>query len=155
MQAGNSLYAQQDYHTKWSLLSGYEVNYMGNNAIVHAQYTTSTKHILEAGINYNFSDGFAENPVIGLGFAYGYKVLQNKRWNAVVGVDYRRQKPLAIVNVQTLLYTTSLSYQVYEKWSVYSRVGYGMAAERARSAGAFSQSNNITGSLSLGCVFQL
>lgn len=147
--------AQDKVPAKWSLLTAYEVNYTGNNAVLHAVYKPHKKQTIEVGLNYNFSDGFAANPVVGLGISYSYSVLQTANWEATIGVDYRRQKPIAIVNIQTITYTTQIAYTINKRWSAFSRIGYGLAAERARSAGPFTQSNNITGSLSLGCVFHL
>lgn len=151
----SSVFSQNKKPQKWSVLSGYEVTYTGNNAVLHAVYAPNAKHTLEAGFNYNFSDGFSANPVVGLGLSYGYTIINESKWKAAVGIDYRRQKPLAIVNIQSLMYTTRAQYNITDRWSVYSRLGYGLAAERARSAGSFSKSNNISGSFSLGCVFQL
>lgn len=150
-----SSFAQYASPKKWSILTGYEVNYTGNNAVVHGVYLPAARHTIEVGLSYNFSDGFATRHVIGLGVSYGYTIAEQGKWIAAIGVDYRRQKPLAIVNIQTITYTTRAQYQLNEKWSAYSRLGYGVAAERARSAGSFTQSNNITGSLSIGCVYQL
>ena len=147
--------AQEKMRSKWSLLTAYEVNYTGNNAVLHAVYKPHKKQTIEVGLNYNFSDGFAANPVVGMGISYGYSVLQTANWEATIGADYRRQKPLAIVNIQTITYTTKVAYTINQRWSAFTRIGYGLAAERARSAGPFTQSNNITGSLSLGCVFHL
>jgi len=151
---GNSQ-AQQSTANKWSLLAAFEVNYTGNNSVLHALYSPVDRHSIEAGLNYNFSDGFSANPVLGFGVSYGYSIVKGKNWQAAIGMDYRRQKPLSIVNIQVLTYTTKASYQITDRLSAYSRLGYGLAVERARSAGAFSQSNNITGSFSLGCVFGL
>ncbi len=151
----NALIAQENAEKRWGILSGHEVNYTGNNAVLHALYEVNRRHTIEAGLNYNFSDGFAANPVIGLGVSYGYTIAARDKWNAAVGIDYRRQKPLSIVNIQTITYATKAKYNITDKWSAYSRVGYGVALERARSSGNFTQSNNISGSFSLGCVFHL
>jgi len=62
---------------------------------------------------------------------------------------------LAIVNIQILTYTQGLVYNLNPKLAVTSRLGYGVAVERAASAGNFSQNNNVTGSFALGCVIYL
>jgi len=147
--------AQNEEVSKWSLLTAYEVCYSGNNALLHAVYKPGKKQTIEAGVNYNFSDGFVANPVVGIGISYGYSLLKNAHWEATIGVDYRRQKPLAIVNIQTIAYTNKVAYTIDHNWSVFTRLGYGVAVERARSAGPFTQGNNSTGSFSLGCVFQI
>jgi hypothetical protein len=144
----------QNNQQKWALLAAYEANYTGQNSILHALYSKQ-KHQLEAGINYNFSDGFAANPVIGLGFGYGYTILQDSHWTLRSGVGYRRQKPLTIVNIQILTYTQTMEYRLSKRLSAASKLSYGVAAERAASAGSFVQQNNITGSFTLGCVIHL
>ncbi len=146
---------QKKMPSKWSLLTAYEVNYTGNNAVLHTVYKPHIKHTVEFGVNYNFSDGFAKNPLIGIGVSYGFSALQTASWDATLGMDYRRQKPLDIVNIQIITYTTKVAYIIGPKWSILTRLGYGLVLERARSAGPFTQSNNITGSSSLGCVFHL
>ena len=139
--------------SKWSVLGAYETNYMGNNMIVHLNYTQD-KHQIQVGPNYNLSDGFSNNPVVGIGISYFYKVLSSDKWEASIGVDYRRQKPIKIVNIQTILFANSVSYKVLPKLFLNTRLGYGVAAERAASQGSFTQSNNISGALSIGCVYQ-
>ena len=142
----------QSESSEWKLQAGYEVNYTGHNAVLHAEYALS-KHRIGGGINYNFSDGFASNPVVGVGLSYGYVVLQNKKWQASLGIDYRRQKPLEIVNIQTLVLANSIEYKFTEHIGALSRIGYGVALERAASAGSFAQLNNISGLFLLGCVY--
>ena len=137
----------------WSIMSGYEVNYTGNNGLLHGVYSFN-KHNVDAGLNYNFSDGFTANPIIGIGIGYKYSVINNYKWTAAIGADYRRQKPLEIVNIQLLNYTTSVTYQWGKHFHINSKLGYGIAAERAASAGSFAQSNNISGSFFLGCVYR-
>ncbi|HBN02687.1 MAG TPA: hypothetical protein DD396_01440 [Bacteroidetes bacterium] len=144
----------QDIPQQWAILTSYEANYTGTNAIIHGLYIKN-HHQLEAGLNYNFSDGFSNNPVIGIGLAYGFEILTNDKWSITSGINYRRQKPLAIVNIQILTYTQGLAYKLNPKLAITSRLGYGVAVERAASAGNFSQNNNITGSFTLGCVFFL
>ena len=144
----------QDKINSWSVLTAYEANYTGTNGIVHVQYTRSI-HQFEAGLNYNISDGFSDNQVLGIGLAYGFKIVNSEKWNVTSGINYRRQKPLAIVNIQILTYSQELAYKLNPKIALTSRLGYGVAAERAASAGNFSQNNNLTGSFTLGCVFQL
>lgn len=148
-------YCQDKKDSKWSLLSGYEATYTGNNVILHAACLFANSHELEAGLNYNFSDGFAANPVLGLGISYGYGILNTRNWKATVGADYRRQKPLDIVNIQTIMYTTKVQYNWQPRWGIYTRLGYGAAVERARSSGSFTQQNSISGSFSAGCVYRL
>jgi hypothetical protein len=142
----------QSESSEWKLQAGYEVNYTGHNAVLHAEYTLS-KHRIGGGINYNFSDGFASNPVLGVGLSYGYVVLQSEKWQASLGIDYRRQKPLEIVNIQTLVLANSIEYKFTEHIGALSRIGYGVALERAASAGSFAQLNNISGLFLLGCVY--
>ncbi|MFT4598048.1 MAG: hypothetical protein ACJAR8_001568 [Bacteroidia bacterium] len=142
----------QSESSSWKLQAGYEVNYTGQNAVLHAEYALS-KHRIGGGINYNFSDGFASNPVVGVGLSYGYVVLQNKKWQASLGIDYRRQKPLEIVNIQSLVLANSIEYKFTEHIGALSRIGYGVALERAASAGSFVQLNNISGLFLLGCVY--
>jgi hypothetical protein len=142
----------QSESSSWKLQVGYEVNYTGHNAVLHAEYALS-KHRIGGGINYNFSDGFASNPVVGVGLSYGYVVLQNEKWQASLGVDYRRQKPLEIVNIQTLVLANSIEYKFTEHIGALSRIGYGAALERAASAGSFAQLNNISGLFLIGCVY--
>jgi hypothetical protein len=144
----------QEKPKKWAVLTAYEANYTGTNGIIHAQYTKNNNQ-LEAGLNYNFSDGFSTSPVLGIGLAYGFEILRNDKFSITSGINYRRQKPLAIVNIQILTYTQGLVYKLSPKIAVTSRLGYGVAAERAASAGNFSQNNNLTGSFTLGCVFHL
>jgi hypothetical protein len=142
----------QSESSSWKLQAGYEVNYTGNNAVLHAEYALS-KHRIGGGINYNFSDGFASNPVVGVGLSYGYVVLQSEKWQASLGIDYRRQKPLKIVNIQTLVLANSIEYKFTEHIGALSRIGYGVALERAASAGSFAQLNNISGLFLIGCVY--
>lgn len=144
----------QDKHINRQLITGYEVNYFGKNGFVHGRFLKNN-HILETGINYNFSDGFSDDPVIGIGIYYGYQIITSKKWQTALGAEYRRQKPLKIVNIQTWCYTTSVQYNYNSHWSLLSRVGYGVATERSASAGSFDQFNNLTGSVSLSCVYQL
>jgi long-subunit fatty acid transport protein len=144
----------QESTKKWAMMGAYEVNYTGRNAILHAQYHINN-HELEAGVNYNFSDGFSNNPVVGVGLSYSYVVLHNEHWSLAAGLHYRRQKPLAIVNIQTITYTNGLTYHWKPKIAFTARLGYGVVAERAASAGNFSQNNNLTGSFTLGCVYRL
>ena len=141
--------------SKWSTLAAYEVNYMGVNGIMHGVYSPNNKHDIEAGLSYNFSDGFSFNPVFGVGVSYNYNFINAEKWKSSVGADYRRQKPLSITNIQVLSYTTRAVYKVTSRYDAFIRLGYGVAMERSRSRGAFVQSNNITGSLSIGCVFRL
>ena len=144
----------QDKPKKLAVVTAYEASYTGTNGIIHAQYTKK-QHQFEAGLNYNFSDGFSNNPVLGIGMAYGLEILTNDKWSVTAGINYRRQKPLAIVNIQILTYTQGLVYNLNPKLAVTSRLGYGVAVERAASAGNFSQNNNVTGSFALGCVIYL
>lgn len=141
--------------TKWSIHPAFEVNYSGYNSLINIAYTAKEKHVLEAGASYNMSDGFTANPTIGLNISYRYKILASDSWSAAMGIDYRRQKPLAIVNIQTLCYTTNVVYKATKSISIHTRLGYGVAAERARSAGSFTQSNNITGLFQIGCGYHL
>ncbi len=136
------------------LSTGYEINYFGKNGFLHGRFVKKN-HVMEAGINYNFSDGFSDNPVLGVGVYYGYQISTSKKWSAALGLDYRRQKPLKIVNIQTWCYTTSIEYIHSKYWSLLSRIGYGVATERSASAGSFDQFNNLTGSLSISCVYHL
>jgi hypothetical protein len=142
----------QGESSSWKLQAGYEVNYTGNNAVLHAEYAISN-HRIGGGLNYNFSDGFTYNPVVGVGLSYGYVVLQNEKWQASLGIDYRRQKPLKIVNIQTLVLANSIEYKFTEHIGALSRIGYGVAVERAASAGSFAQLNNISGLFLVGCVY--
>jgi hypothetical protein len=141
-------------HYPWSLMMGFESNYTGNNALLHGSYLFQRSEI-DAGLNYNLSDGFSANPVLGFGLGYQYKVVYNRKWSASIGLDYRRQKPLKIVNIQLLNYTTGVTYKFGEHFNIKSKLGYGLAAERAASAGSFAQSNTISGSFYLGCVYRL
>jgi hypothetical protein len=136
------------------LLTGYEINYFGKNVFVHGRFVKKN-HVMEAGINYNFSDGFSDNPVLGVGVYYGYQISTSKKWSTALGIDYRRQKPLKIVNIQNWCYSTSVEYSHNKNWSLLSRIGYGVAIERSASAGSFDQFNNLTGSLSISCVYHL
>ena len=88
----------QDKPKKWAVVTAYEASYTGTNGIIHAQYTKK-QHQFEAGLNYNFSDGFSNNPVFGIGMAYGLEILTNDKWSVTAGINYRRQKPLAIVKL--------------------------------------------------------
>lgn len=142
----------QSESSSWKLQAGYEVNYTGHNTVLHAEYAINN-HRIGGGVNYNFSDGFASNPVVGVGLSYGYVVLQNEKWQASLGIDYRRQKPLEIVNIQTLVLANSLEYKFTEHIGALSRIGYGVAIERAASAGSFAQLNNISGLFLIGCVY--
>lgn len=151
----NSSFCEEKKDSKWSLLSGYEATYTGNNAVLHAAYISRDNHVLEAGLNYNFSDGFASNPVIGFGMSYGYNILNYSKWQTSIGADYRRQKPVDIVNIQTLMYTTKVQFNWHPRWSIYTRIGYGVAVERARSSGSFTQQNSVSGSFSTGCAYRL
>lgn len=151
--ANNFVPMKKPQKSKWSLQMGFETNYTGNNGFLHAGYSIK-KHKLEAGVNYNFSDGFAANPVLGIDLSYSYKVVESYRWSASIGLDYRRQKPLKIVNIQLLNYTTGVTYKWMPKLYLTSKLGYGLAAERAASAGSFAQSNNISGSFQFGCVYR-
>ncbi len=143
--------AQSD-STSWKLHAGYEMNYTGNNTVLQAEYAINN-HRIGGGVNYNFSDGFTFNPVVGFGLSYGYVVLQSEKWQASLGIDYRRQKPLKIVNVQTLVLANSIEYKFTEHIGALSRIGYGVAVERAASAGSFAQLNNISGLFLVGCVY--
>jgi len=140
---------------EWSIWTGYETNYSGNNMFLHTRVIVKEKHIVEGGLNYNLSDGYSSNPVIGVGLAYGYNIISSTKWVSTIGVEYRRQKPIPIVNVQTICYTSSLQYNIDSKFSMQTKIGYGLAAERNASAGNFSQFNNITGLFSLGCGYSL
>lgn len=140
---------------EYSFWSGYEANYSGNNVFIHTRIITGENHVLEGGLNYNLSDGFSLNPVIGVGISYSYKILSRAKWASTIGVEYRRQKPLKIVNVQTLCYTSGLQYRINDKLKVQTKIGYGLAAERNASAGNFSQFNNISGLFSFGCGYSL
>ncbi|MGB1039005.1 MAG: hypothetical protein ACPGYY_10195 [Bacteroidia bacterium] len=145
----------QDVKSTWSISSGYETNYTGNNFSIHSNHILFDKHHLGYGVNYNTSDGFSFNPVLGLGLSYGYKVVESSNWSVLLGLEYRRQKPLKIVNIQLINYTTTVKYSLSEKWQLESKVGYGVAAERAASAGSFAQSNNISGMFYFGCGYRL
>ena len=112
-------------------------------------------HVFDLGLLYNLSDGFTNRPVPGVRLFYGYQILKSERWDVVTGLSYVREKPLKIVNIQMLNYATSTSLKLNEKLSFRTQIGYGVALERAASAGAFSQSNNISGALSLGCAYKL
>ena len=142
----------QSKSSSWKLQAGYEVNYTGHNAVLHAEYALN-KHRIGGGVSYNFSDGFATNPLVGVGLSYGYVVLLSEKWQASLGIDYRRQKPLEIVNIQTLVLANSIEYKFTEHIGALSRIGYGVALERAASAGSFAQLNNISGLFLLGCVY--
>ena len=148
-----SLSAQSKPFNK-QILAGYEINYFGKNSFIHSRLLKNN-HIIEMGINYNFSDGFSDNPVIGVGVYYGYQIISSKKWETSLGAEYRRQKPLKFVNIQTWCYTTSVQYNFKPKWSLLSRIGYGVATERSASDGSFDQFNNLTGSISLSCVYHL
>jgi hypothetical protein len=148
------LSSAQDQPFQKQILAGYEINYFGKNSFVHGRFLKNN-HIIETGINYNFSDGFSDDPVIGIGLYYGYQVITSKKWKTFLGAEYRRQKPLKIVNIQTLCYTTSVQYNYKPNWSLLSRIGYGVATERSASDGSFDQFNNLTGSISLSCVYHL
>lgn len=143
--------AQKDTNS-WHLQAGYEVNYTGHNTILHVEYALNN-HLLGGGINYNLSDGFASNPVLGIGLSCGYIVVQNKKWQSSISVDYRRQKPLKIVNIQTVVLAQSVKYQINNHLGALSRIGYGFAAERTASAGSFAQFNNVSGLFTVACVY--
>ena len=51
-----SLSAQSKPFNK-QILAGYEINYFGKNSFIHSRLLKNN-HIIEMGINYNFSDGF-------------------------------------------------------------------------------------------------
>jgi long-subunit fatty acid transport protein len=148
-------YSYSQSVAKWSLYPALEVNYTGYNSLINLAYTVKEKHVLEAGASYNMSDGFTANPTIGINISYRYKILASDRWSAAMGIDYRRQKPLDIVNIQMLCYTLNMTYRATKSISIHTRLGYGVAAERARSAGSFTQSNNITGLFQIGCGYHL
>lgn len=143
----------QNEDLTYQLMTGYEINYFGKNGFVHGRLIKNNQ-IIETGINYNFSDGFSDNPVLGIGAYYGYQIMSTEKWKTALGAEYRRQKPLKIVNIQTWCYSTSITYKYNEQWSLLSRIGYGVATERSASAGSFDQFNNLTGSLSISCVYQ-
>lgn len=145
----------EEVKKNWSISLGYEANYTGNNFGIHSNHVVYDKHHLGYGLNYNASDGFSFNPVLGLGLSYGYNVVQSEKWTALVGLEYRRQKPLKIVNIQLINYTTSLQYNVNRRLMLESKVGFGVAAERAASAGSFAQTNNVSGLFYLGCGYRL
>lgn len=147
------IFAQKD-SLSTQIMAAYEVNYFGKNSLIHGRFVLKN-HVLETGLNYNFSDGFSTNPVLGVGLYYGYQVISSDKWKAELGAEYRRQKPLTIVNIQTWCYTSTIQYIITNKVSTLTRLGYGVATERSASAGSFDQFNNITGSLSLGCVYHL
>jgi len=142
----------QNGKPSFSILGGYEINYFGKNGLIHPRFEHKN-NILEFGTNYNFSDGFSNNPVLGIGIYYGYKLAEKNKWSAELGIEYRRQKPLRIVNIQTICYTSSMVYSINENWRAISRIGYGVATERSASAGSFDQFNNITGSVSILCAY--
>ena len=54
-----------------------EINYFGKNGFLHGRFVKKN-HVMEAGINYNFSDGFSDNPVLGVGVYYGYQISTSK-----------------------------------------------------------------------------
>lgn len=148
-----SLVNAQNEELTYQLMTGYEINYFGKNGFINGRIIKNN-HIIETGINYNFSDGFSDNPVLGIAAYYGYQIMSIKKWKTVLGADYRRQKPLKIVNIQTWCYSTSIIYEYNEQWSLLSRIGYGVAIERSASAGSFDQFNNLTGSILISCVYQ-
>ena len=150
----SKLISAQNEEVVSQLSTGYEINYFGINGFMHGRFIKKN-HVMEAGINYNFSDGFSDNPVLGVGIYYGYQISTLKKWSTAIGLDYRRQKPLKIVNIQTWCYTTSVEYSHNKNWSLLSRIGYGVATERSASDGSFNQFNNLTGSLFLSCVYHL
>ena len=139
----------------WSALVGCGISYTGYNVHAEARRVGQKGHVLDFGLLYNLSDGYTNRPVPGVRLFYGYQILKSERWDVVTGLSYVREKPLKIVNIQMLNYATSTSFNLNEKLTLRTQIGYGVALERAASAGAFSQSNNISGTLSLGCVYQL
>lgn len=145
----------QKVQNSWIPTAGYEANYSGNNIFLRGLYITSTKHNLMVGLSYNYSDGFSNNPVVGIDLGYGYTVVENDNWQSTIGVDYRRQKPISNINVQTICLSQTLSFHIAENWIAQSKIGYGIAVERNASAGQFSQFNNLTGLFSLGCGYIL
>lgn len=145
--------AQNSEKKKWSVMAGYEVNFMGNNALIHLQHFRKEVHLLEGGVSYNLSDGFADRPVLGLDIGYGYRLLSKDKWSMYTGVDYRLQRPISILNIQTITYTQSIQYRPIARVQATARVGYGVATARARSAGTFTQTNSPTGSLLLSCGY--
>ena len=149
-----SSYAQSP-KADWSALVGYGLSYSGTNVHAEARRVGQKGHVFDLGLLYNLSDGFTNRPVPGVRLFYGYQILKSERWDVVTGLSYVREKPLKIVNIQMLNYATSTSLKLNEKLSFRTQIGYGVALERAASAGAFSQSNNISGALSLGCAYKI
>lgn len=145
----------QETVSGWSIISGYEANYFGNNVNLQTRYTIKNKHLLDAGLAYNISDGFANNPVLGLDLDYAYKVVNENKLSSSLGISYRRQKPLEIVNIQLINLTHAIQYKFTKNFSVLSTMGYGVAVERSASSRQFSQFNSLSGSFSLRCVYQL
>ena len=146
-------FAQQTKEHQWNVISGFEVNYTGNNTFLRIQHIGKKNHLLEAGVSYNVSDGFADRTVLGIDLGYGYRLLTKEKWSLFTGVDYRLQRPIKILNIQTLTYTNTLNYFLLPQVMASVRLGYGVATARARSAGVFTQTNSPTGSLMLSCGY--
>ncbi|NNJ54590.1 MAG: hypothetical protein HKP14_00580 [Bacteroidia bacterium] len=137
----------------FGLRTGLETNYTGINALLNGVYEINN-HTLELGINYNLVDGFSNSPVIGQNFSYSYTLAKRNKLSTFIGFEYRRQKPIKIVNVQLIMYSMGMEYKFTEHITAHSKVGYGVAAERALSSQSFSQSNILTGYFQLGCGYQ-
>ena len=95
---------------------------------------------------WNFPINLTFNPLISA-IAAG-----NTAIAATTTLNYSIQK---VYPHDTTAYTQGLVYNLNPKLAVTSRLGYGVAVERAASAGNFSQNNNVTGSFALGCVIYL
>ena len=130
-----------------------ETNYTGINTALTGVYQFNN-HAIELGVNYNLSDGFSNSPVIGQSVSYHYKVAERNNLSSSIGLEYRRQKPIKIVNIQLVMISMGMEYRFTDHILAHSKLGYGLASERALSAQSFSQSNILTGFIQLGCGYQ-
>jgi long-subunit fatty acid transport protein len=129
-----------------------ELNYTGYNTQLDF-LTVIKSHQIGIEMHYNLSDGYLTNPVIGHGINYGYVILNNDRWQASIGLDYKRQKPLEHLIIHVVNYGLGAGYKITEHLSITNTIGYGTAVELVRLNGQTKKSNNISGSLQLGCAY--
>ena len=136
----------------FGLRAALETNYTGINTSLNGVYKFN-HHSLELGFSYNFSDGFSNNPVIGQNLSYHFTLAERNKMSSTIGLEYRRQKLIKIVNVQLIMISMGLEYQFTDHILAHSKLGYGIASERALSSQSFSQSNILTGFIQLGCGY--
>jgi len=150
------LFCKQSFaqkHLDISVGTSLETNYTGYNISLNSTFVYS-KNSIGLGVNYNLSDGFINNPVIGFEFDYKYKIVDNKKWSSWVGGDYFHQKPINNLNIDALFYTFTQKLNLLNNFFLVNHLGYGVAIESTKLSGRKVTSNSITGLFNVGCEYQ-